>query len=91
MAAEEITATGVVKGNLIVLEGDCPLPDGARVRVSVIEGRTDLEEREQAFYERLEAEGLLTVPKTPLEQVRQNKPMEVQGKPLSEIIIEERR
>jgi hypothetical protein len=51
----------------------------------------DLEEREREFYERLEAEGLLTVPQTPLGQVRQNKPLEVKGKPLSEIIIEERR
>jgi hypothetical protein len=91
MAAEEIIATGVVKGNKIVLEDDRSLPDGARVRVSVIAEKMDLEEREREFYERLEAEGLLTVPQTPLGQVRQNKPLEVKGKPLSEIIIEERR
>jgi len=91
MATGRIVTTGVVKGNTIVLEGEVPLPDGARVTVTVAVEEKSLEERRLELYKRLEAEGLITVPKTPPERIRRNKPMNVKGKPLSQVILEERR
>jgi len=64
MATGRIVTTGVVKGNTIVLEGEVPLPDGARVRVTVAVEEKSLEERRLELYKRLEAAGLITVPKT---------------------------
>lgn len=91
MAGERIVTTGVVKGNTIVLEGNVPFPDSARVLVTVAVEEDSLEERERAFYARLEAEGVITIPQTPPERIRRNKPIAVKGKPLSQVIIEERR
>lgn len=91
MATGRIVTTGVVKGNTIVLEGEVPLPDGARVTVTVAVEEKSLEERRLELYKRLEAAGLITVPKTPPERIRRNKPMNVKGKPLSQVILEERR
>jgi hypothetical protein len=91
MATETIVITGVIKGNTVVLDEAAPLSDGVRVTVTMTMTEKSLEEREREFYERLEAEGLITVPKTPPEQIRRNKPIDVKGKPLSQVIIEERR
>jgi len=91
MTAETIETTGVVKGNTIVLEDDVPLPEGARVALTVALEERSAEERREELYARLEAQGLISVPKTPPERIRETTPIEVKGKPLSEIIIEERR
>jgi hypothetical protein len=51
----------------------------------------DLEKRRQELYKRLEAEELITVPQTPPEYIRRNMAIDVKDKPLSQMIIEERR
>ena len=91
MPTETLITTGTVKGNTILLEDHTSFPDGARVLVTVAAEGEDLAERERDFYERLEAQGLITIPDTPPEQVRRNEPITVTGKPLSQIIIEDRR
>ncbi len=90
MATEKIVTTGVVKGNTIVLDEPAPLSEGAWVTVTMEE--MGEEEKERIFVERLAARGIMvTIPKTPPEQIRRNKPIDVKGKPLSQVIIEERR
>ncbi|MBM4049037.1 MAG: hypothetical protein FJ279_28390 [Planctomycetes bacterium] len=91
MATDTIVTTGVVRGNTIVLDNGPSLRDGTRVTVTVTKEEKSPEERRRELYERLEAEGVITVPKTPPEQIREYKPIKVKGKPLSQIIIEERR
>jgi hypothetical protein len=91
---------GVVKGSRVELEGDAQITDGARVEVRPIPpeaqpagtGAADTAEAERALLRELLAAGLLdqvptgeTAPDEPFE------PVIVQGRPLSEQIIEERR
>ena len=82
---------GIVKGNAVVLEEGVSLPDGTRVTVTVASEEKNFKKRRLELYERLESGGLITVPKIPPEQIRRNKRIEVKGKPLSQIIIEDRR
>ena len=91
MPTEKLVTTGTVKGNTILLEDSTAFPDGARVIVTVDAEGEDLAERERDFYERLEAQGIVTVPETPPEQIRRNEPIAVAGKRLSQIIIGDRR
>ncbi|MEJ7613043.1 MAG: hypothetical protein SQA66_05320 [Candidatus Fervidibacter sacchari] len=87
---ERWVVKAVVQGKTLVLEEELPLPDGTTVTVTVIP--QDLEEqRRQALYAQLEAKGLIKVPKTLPDKITHNPPIAVTGKPLSQIIIEERR
>jgi hypothetical protein len=90
------TYYGVVKGNVVVLPEDTELADGLTVEVRVVEPETEKpgrDEREAAFLQHLVEIGLLEEVKTPdRTQVEQDRRLiEVKGKPLSEVIIEERR
>ncbi len=88
--AQRWIVKAIVKGNTLVLFESLPLPEGTTVTVTVVTDRT-LEEHEKAFYEQLEAEGLIKIPKTPPEQIPHSPPIQIPGKPLSQIIIEERK
>jgi hypothetical protein len=87
---------GVVKGNTVVLSGPVDLPDGAEVEVwPVAPARTPEEEQtqEDAFEQHLLAIGLLKrlpayAPDPPgLDRT----PAELEGTPLSERLIQDRR
>lgn len=91
---------GVVKDNTVLLPNETPLPDGLAVEVRVVDTierpevdpELGLEEREALFKQRLLETGLVTklpdAPSTP----RPAFPLvEVQGVPLSQTIIEDRR
>lgn len=89
------TIIGVVRGNVVVLPESVDLPDGSAVEVRVL--TTDYErvddEAETRFKQRLVELGLLTTIRTPapIPPEADRTPIQVRGKPLSEIIIEERR
>lgn len=88
MALEKIVATGVIRGHAIILDDSVPLPEGSRVILTVTL-RESLQE--QSFYAQLEADGLISLPCLAPEEVYQFEPLSVRGKPLSQMIIEERR
>jgi hypothetical protein len=87
---------GTVRGNVVVLDEEVQLEDGTPVEVRVAEQNheaddtLDPEERAQRL---MVQRGLLSEVKRPsrVEIPDRISPIEVPGKPLSEIIIEERR
>ncbi len=90
------TYYGVVKGNTVVLPENIQLPEGVAVEVRIPTSsveRADESEAEVAFMQRLVELGLLTEIRTPdRTQDDQGRTLiQVEGKPLSEMIIEERR
>jgi hypothetical protein len=90
--AKQWVVRGIVQGNALLLDEPLPLPDGTPVTVIIAPQEEEQErERRQALYARLEAEGFIKVPKTPVNQIRHSPPVTVPGKPLSQIILEERR
>lgn len=88
MALERIVATGVIRGHTIILDDSVPIPEGSRVILTVAL-RESLQE--QSFYAQLETEGLVSLPCPAPEEFYQPEPLSIQGKPLSQMIIEERR
>jgi hypothetical protein len=86
---------GVVKGNTVVLPEDARLPDGTPVEVRVVEPQEDAsdEELEMLFLERLLEVGMISEikPRGSRSPADDFTPIEVKGRPLSEIVIEERR
>lgn len=89
---------GVVRGNVVVLPDDVQLEDGAPVEVRVLHGLMNgltEEEAERAFERWLLAAGiLLSIPPPPSSLKDEDfdfEPFEVEGEPLSEQIIRERR
>lgn len=95
------TYHGIVKGNVIALPEGVDLVDGQHVEVRVAasangwadEERVEQLDREEEVQQRLLAAGLITEVRRPdsTEPPGDYIPIEIQGKPLSEIIIEERR
>jgi len=85
---------GVVRGNHIELENGVRLADGVRVEVhpQVVTGDTIRTDPTAGVLRRLRAAGLLeNEPSTPRRGPAPFDPVEVQGEPLSEQIIRERR
>ena len=80
---------GIVKDNVVVLNGDARLSDGTAVDVYVAPSKRAVEN------ELLRARGLLSdaaaAPEATLPEGIDRRPIEVQGQPLSETIIRERR
>ncbi len=84
---------GMVKGNSIILLGDAQLAEGSIVEIRLPElDQVPEEVREGAFLQYLLATGRISaIPKRGSRSRREEfEPIEVKGKPLSEIIIEER-
>ncbi|MBC7227510.1 MAG: hypothetical protein H5T61_09785 [Thermoflexales bacterium] len=88
MALERIVTTGIIQGNTIVLDQKVPLPEGSPVILTVTPRESD---RELMFYAQLETEGLVSLPRPVPEEIYPPEPLVVSGKPLSQIIVEERR
>lgn len=91
-----IVYRGVVKGNVIVLDEPADLPDGAVVEVRPafpLPATPEEREREAAFSRRLLEIGLIKSIPTwePDPPGLDRTPIQVEGRPVSEIIIEERR
>ena len=94
------TYRGTVKGNVVVLPEDVELADGQQVEVRVLspqgevpaERPEELDAEEQFLRDLLEA-GVISEIKRPGldEPPGDDSAIEVRGKPLSEMIIEERR
>jgi hypothetical protein len=88
------TVVGVVKGNIVVLPEDVQLPDGQPVEVRTIAsvGRQP-DDQEVAFLQTLLEMGLVEEIRrpSPVSPHDDHTPIEVKGRPLSEMIIEERR
>jgi hypothetical protein len=87
---------GVVRGNVIVLRDDVRLADGTTVEVRIIRtaaGPSQRSHSEDAFEQQLLESGLITeINAAPgLAPAGDRAPVEVQGRPLSEVIIDERR
>ncbi len=86
---------GVVRSNVVVLPDDLELVDGTTVEVRVLDGseQGDERQREELFKQELVKAGLLTAIKRPVDRPAQGerKLLQVEGMPLSETIIEERR
>lgn len=91
MATETMVANGVVKGKTVVLDEHASLPEGARVTVELTPAADSDAERRARLYRRLEAEGTVTIPRTPPTQIRSSPSSHGRGKPLSQTIIEDRR
>ncbi len=91
MTIERIVATGTIQGNTVVLDNSVPLPEGTRVTLTLTLKNSGRGNQERAFYLQLEAEGLISLPHPSPEGVYRPEPISIRGKPLSEIIIEERR
>jgi len=85
---ERWVVKAVVQGKTLVLDEELPLPDGTTVTVTVI---PQGEISEQEFYSQLAAEGLISMPQPSPEGIRHSPPRKLPGKPISQIIIEERR
>jgi hypothetical protein len=85
---ERWVVKAVVQGKTLVLDEALPLPDGITVTVTLI---PQGEISEQEFYSWLAAEGLISLPKPSPTGIRHSPPRKISGKPLSQIIIEERR
>jgi hypothetical protein len=88
------TYHGVVRDNVVILDG-MDLPDGTRVELRVL--ASDAEPMQssipEAVRQEMLARGLVIEFKEPLpdEWFEEYTPIHVAGKPLSEIIIDERR
>jgi hypothetical protein len=92
---------GVVKGNVVVLSEDAQLPDGTSVEVRVAEPQQEetvpdeatADDPEMLFMQRLLEAGVISEikPRGSRSPVTDRTPIKVKGKPLSEIVIEERR
>jgi hypothetical protein len=84
---ERWVVKAIVQGKTLVLDEALPLPDGTMVTVTVIPQGEILE---QEFYSRLAAEGLISMPQPSPTGIRHSPPCKLPGKPISQIIIEER-
>jgi len=62
-----------------------------RTPVTVTITHDEEQERERKFYAQLADEGFITLPQPSPEGIRHNPPRKIPGKPLSQIILEERR
>ncbi len=85
---------GMVKGNSIILLGDAQLAEASIVEIRLPElDQVPEEVREEAYLQYLLATGRISaIPKRgSCSSGEDFEPIEVKGKPLSEIIIEERR
>lgn len=85
---------GIVKGKVVVLPEGVELEEGAEVEVrAFVQADSSEDLLERAFEQRLLEEGLLTEIKRPprVPPTGDRTPIRVKGKPLSQMIIEERR
>ena len=87
---------GVVKGNVVLLTEPAELADGSIVEVRPVDPATnelDEQAREAAFEQHLLANGFISRISTlaPDPPGTDRTPVQVSGRPLSEMIIEERR
>lgn len=87
---------GIVKDNLVVLPEGVRLEEGLTVEVRTFSQNdtlTEEEQREEQFRDRLVKTGLLRENKRVSTQAPEGDrtPIQVEGKPLSQTIIEERR
>lgn len=83
---------GVVQDRVVVLPKDVHLEDGLRVEIRVRE--QEKQASEVLFRQRLVAIGLMEKaekPRQPVIEQLDRTPIQVEGRPLSEQIIEERR
>jgi hypothetical protein len=87
--AKQWVVRGIVQGNALLLDEPLPLPDGTPVTVTIT--HDEEQERERKFYAQLADEGFITLPQPSPEGIRHNPPRKIPGKPLSQIILEERR
>jgi len=94
------TFQGIVKDNVVLLPEEVHLQDGTQVEVTVVpaifQGQRSpesLEAAEEAFKQHLLAEGLILEIKRPslTEPEGNRRPIKVKGKPMSQMIIEDRR
>jgi hypothetical protein len=90
------TYRGVVKGNIVVIEGPVDLPDGAEVEVRPVarhENEANEGALEDAFERHLLEIGLIKriPPRLPDPPGLDRTLLELEGPPLSEQLIEERR
>ncbi len=95
-----IAYRGIVKDNVVLLPEEAHLQDGTQVEVIVIPANIQvhrspksLEAAEEAFKQRLLEEGLILEIKrpTPTAPEGDRRPIKVKGKPMSQIIVEDRR
>ena len=85
---------GVVKGDVVILPEDANLPDGLTVEIRPVEPDPQQSDAaEEQFLQRLLELGLLTEIKRPprIPPEGDRTPIQVEGTPLSEMIIQERR
>ena len=82
---------GIVKDQVVLLPNEVRLEDGLRVEVRV--PKAGEESREEIFKRKLLEAGLLEEAKGPSRPLAEEDrvPIQVRGKPLSELIMEERR
>ncbi len=91
---------GVVKDNVVLLPEDVHLQDGTKVEVTVVPTAVDefmlpgaLEAAEEAFRQHLLERGLILEIKhqSHVEPKGNRRPIKVKGKPMSQMVIEDRR
>lgn len=91
---------GIVKDNIILLPKEVHLQDGTEVEVTIVPTTVNgqispelLEAAEEAFKQRLLEKGLLIEIKRPsrTEPEGDRTPIKVKGKPMSRMVIEDRR
>jgi hypothetical protein len=91
---------GIVKDNVVLLPEEAHLQDGTQVEVKVVsaairEHRSpeSLETAEEAFEQGLLEKGLILEIKRPslTESKGDRRPIKVKGKPMSQMVIEDRR
>ncbi|MCS6919530.1 MAG: hypothetical protein NZM28_07145 [Fimbriimonadales bacterium] len=83
-----MTLHGTIQGRTIQLDEDPGIPDGSRVEVEV---RPTQQEKLLQALRQLEAQGLLRLPPNPTAAPPLPPLRTLSGKPLSEIVMEERR
>lgn len=84
---------GIVKDNQIILPADTQLAEGATVEVRILQQSDQQSPTEADFQQQLVDLGLLEHPKiaSPTAPLQNQPPIKVEGQPLSQTIIAERR
>ena len=91
---------GIVRDNVVLLPKEVHLQDGTKVEVTVVPIAVDelsspeaLEAAEETFKQRLLEKGLILEIKhpSPVEPKGNRRPIKVKGKPMSQMVIEDRR
>lgn len=93
---EKLVYYGVARGNVVVLPAGVEIPDGLQVEIRMLESHDAASGQEPAadlLQQRLLERGLLREIRgpAPVPAPGDRTPVPIEGKPLSEMIIEERR